>query len=53
MSNSIRTIVAIVAAALVVALIIWARGNPHHHGLDVGSLGRGPAVVAPATPGDG
>ena len=49
MSNAVRLAVAIVAAALVVALIAWARGNPHHHGLDIGSLGPGHAVSTSAT----
>ena len=47
MNDTARWIVAIAATLLVVALIAWARGNPHHHGLDVGSLGGTPVVAAP------
>ena len=36
--NPIRLLMAIVAAALLVAMISWARGTTHHRGLDVGSL---------------
>jgi hypothetical protein len=48
MKNPIRMAVAIAAAALVVALIAWARGNPHHHGLDIGSLGQSHVVALSA-----
>jgi hypothetical protein len=47
MNSPVKLIVAIAAAVLVVALISWARGNPHHHGLDVGSLGRSSVVAVP------
>ena len=36
--NPLRLLLAIVAAALLVVLIGWARGATHHHGLEVGSL---------------
>ena len=39
MSESVRWVVAVLAAVLVVCLLIWARGTEHHHGMDVGSLG--------------
>jgi hypothetical protein len=48
MSNAVRLAVVIAAAVLVVAMIAWARGNPHHHGLDIGSLGPGYAVATSA-----
>jgi len=38
-SESTRWIVGIAAAVLVVCLVIWARGEEHHHGIQVGSLG--------------
>jgi len=39
MSEASRWIIALVAAVLVVCLVIWARGEEHHHGIQVGSLG--------------
>jgi hypothetical protein len=39
MNNVVRWIVAAVAVALVVGLLVWARGEPHHRGDDVGSIG--------------
>ncbi|MET0525921.1 MAG: hypothetical protein ABWZ91_14040 [Nocardioides sp.] len=38
MTTPARWILAAVAALLVVALLIWARGNEHHHGIQVGSM---------------
>ena len=43
--NALRIVLAVVAALLIVALIGWARGTPHHRGEDVGSLGATPAVA--------
>jgi hypothetical protein len=39
MISATRWIVGTVAIALVVCLLIWARGDEHHRGDDVGSLG--------------
>jgi hypothetical protein len=39
MSIAMRWVVAAVAAVLVVCLLGWARGDAHHRGDDVGSLG--------------
>jgi len=33
-----RWVVAVVAALLVIGLIVWARGDEHHHGDDVGAV---------------
>ena len=41
-----RWIVAAVAAVLVVSLLGWARGQEHHRGDEVGSLGTTATVVA-------
>ena len=38
MSRTVRWAFIVAAALLVVGLVIWARGNAHHHGDDVGSL---------------
>jgi hypothetical protein len=46
MKDAVRWVLAIAAAALVVALIAWARGNPHHRGIDVGSIGPSSHVAA-------
>lgn len=43
MSPRIRGVVVLVSVLLVVALVIWARGDEHHRGDDVGS---GSSVVA-------
>jgi hypothetical protein len=37
MNRYVRWAIVIVAVALVVGLVGWARGNPHHHGIQVGS----------------
>ena len=37
MTAPVRWAVVAVACLLVVALIIWARGDTHHHGDDIGS----------------
>ena len=39
MSETVRWFVAGVAIMLVVFLIVWARGDDHHRGDDIGSLG--------------
>jgi hypothetical protein len=49
MNDITRWVVAVAAALLVVALIAWARGTPHHRGIDVGSLG--PSSLASSTLG--
>jgi hypothetical protein len=46
MSARMRWVVAAVAAVLVVCLIGWARGEEHHRGDDVGSLGNIVTAVA-------
>jgi hypothetical protein len=38
MTETMRWIVAAVAVALVVCLVVWARGEDHHRGDEVGSL---------------
>ena len=40
MSTPVRWAVAGVTVLLVVALIVWARGDEHHHGDDVGASTR-------------
>lgn len=40
MSTPARWGIAMVAALLVVGLLVWARGDEHHRGDDVGSLVR-------------
>ena len=39
MSTALRWIAAALAAVLVVCLLGWARGEAHHRGDEVGSLG--------------
>ncbi|WP_159081332.1 hypothetical protein [Nocardioides sediminis] len=46
MTTSLRWAVAVLAALLVVALLVWARGEDHHRGDDVGALARVPSVAA-------
>ena len=46
MRTVIRWIVTAAAIVLVVALLGWARGDKHHRGDDVGSLGTTPTVLA-------
>jgi hypothetical protein len=36
MSMTVRWVVAAVAAVMIVALLIWARGQSHHRGSEVG-----------------
>ena len=36
--NIPRWLIAVAAAALVVSLLIWARGDEHHRGDDVGAV---------------
>ena len=38
MSTAVRWVVAAVAALLLVGMLVWARGDEHHHGDDVGSV---------------
>ena len=38
MSTNLRWVIAVVAAALLVGLLVWGRGDEHHHGDDVGSV---------------
>lgn len=45
MSTTVRWVVAVGAAVLVVCLLVWARGETHQRGDEVGSLGL-PRVVA-------
>ena len=40
MNAPVRWAVVVVDVLLIVALIIWARGDAHHHGDDVGSIGQ-------------
>jgi hypothetical protein len=47
MTDHVRWIVAAVAIVLVVCLLVWARGEPHHRGDDVGSLGTTGTVSSP------
>jgi hypothetical protein len=46
MSTLVRWAVVALAALLVVGMLVWARGDDHHRGDDVGSLGTGRSVVA-------
>ena len=39
MDTPARVAVAVVSAVLILGLLIWARGDEHHRGDDVGSLG--------------
>jgi hypothetical protein len=39
MSTTMRWVVAVAAAVLIVCLLGWARGEKHHRGDEVGSLG--------------
>jgi len=36
-STAVRWVIVAIAALLVVGLLIWARGDDHHRGDDVGS----------------
>ena len=47
MSDAVRWIVAAVAVVLVVCLLVWARGDEHHRGDDVGALGIAGTVAGP------
>ena len=47
MSDAVRWVVAAVAVVLVVCLLVWARGEDHHRGDDVGSLGLATTVAGP------
>ena len=38
MSTTARWVVAAVAALLVIGLLVWARGDEHHRGDDVGAV---------------
>jgi len=46
MSTPVRWAVAAVAVVLVACLLVWARGEEHHRGDDIGSVGITRAVVA-------
>jgi hypothetical protein len=37
-STAVRWVIAGVAVLLVIGLIVWARGEEHHRGSDVGAL---------------
>lgn len=39
MSTTLRWIVVAVAVVLLVGLLVWARGDEHHRGDEIGSLG--------------
>jgi len=45
MNDAVRLIVAAVAIVLVVGLLVWARGEDHHRGDEVGSLGLSTTVA--------
>ena len=47
MNDATRWILAAVAIVLVVGLLVWARGDDHHRGDDVGSIGVAEAVAGP------
>ena len=49
MSANARWFVAIVAAVLVICLLVWARGDEHRHGIQIGALG---AASSASWPGD-
>lgn len=36
--TAVRWVVALAAIALVVSLLVWARGDEHHRGDDVGAV---------------
>ena len=39
MSTAVRWAIGALAVVLVVCMLVWARGEDHHRGDDVGSLG--------------
>jgi hypothetical protein len=45
--SPVRWIIAAIAIALVVCLIVWARGADHHRGDDVGALGVAGTIAGP------
>ncbi len=47
MNDATRWILAAVAIVLVVGLLVWARGDDHHRGDDVGSLGITGTIAGP------
>ncbi|WP_159083674.1 hypothetical protein [Nocardioides terrigena] len=47
MSVAVRWAVGAVAVVLVVCMIIWARGDDHRRGDDVGALGTTSTVAGP------
>ncbi len=47
MNDATRWILAAVAIVLVVGLLVWARGDDHHRGDDVGSLGVVETIAGP------
>jgi hypothetical protein len=47
MSASTRWVVAVLAAVAIISLLIWARGDDHHHGDEIGSLGASETLTGP------
>jgi hypothetical protein len=45
MSTTVRWVVVAVVAVLVICLLGWARGDDHHRGDEIGSLGTAANVV--------
>ena len=45
--SPVRWIIAAIAIALIVCLIIWARGLDHHRGDEIGSLGISGTIAGP------
>ena len=45
MDTPIRWILLVAALLLVVGLIVWARGDDHHRGDEVGTLARTTAIT--------
>ena len=46
METPVRLAVALLTTVLILGLLIWARGEEHHRGDDVGSLGPSISVAA-------
>ncbi len=45
MRTTSRWVIALLAAAAIVGLLVWARGDVHHRGDDVGTFGIGGTAV--------